>query len=216
MPRQGGDRSDPAETITDPVGPEFMARRAAASQQRRKCLHDALEAWRPASSQRRGTLVVTFSLTRGYAVPGTARAAKTASRGRSMASSPGHRWQRLVYSGKVELGADVRTAFARMWGRAQLPVDRYGGPGRHGAHTGRPDSASLFIQNGGNQLVGPPQRRAVRCLKRPRPSSIATLHARDRDGVVIAKNEQMAAASYPRNVGRRNVACAHPRRRRTA
>ena len=129
--------------------------------------------------QATGTLVVTFSLTRGYAVLGPAAAAKTASRGRvdgflalDIDGSV------LVYSGKVDLGADVRTAFARIVAdELNLPIDRV-------------TVVQGDIQNGGNQL-----RRAAAKARRALLEKAATQLDRDasmlaiRDGVVIAKNE---------------------------
>jgi len=128
-------------------------------------------------------------------VPGTAGAAKTASRGRidgflalDIDGSV------LVYSGKVDLGADVRTAFARIVAdELNLPVDRVTvvqgdmaltpGPGP------RLRQAYLF-RMAGNQLrrAAAKARRAL--LERPRPQlDRDTSMLAIRDGVVIAKNE---------------------------
>ena len=144
--------------------------------------------------QATGTLVVTFSLTRGYAVLGPAAAAKTASRGRvdgflalDIDGSV------LVYSGKVDLGADVRTAFARIVAdELNLPMDRVTVVQGDMALTPDqgPTSGSLFIRNGGNQL-----RRAAATARRALLEKAATQLDRHasmlaiRDGVVIAKNE---------------------------
>jgi CO/xanthine dehydrogenase Mo-binding subunit len=152
--------------------------------------------------QATGTLVVTFSLTRGYAVLGPAAAAKTASRGRvdgflalDIDGSV------LVYSGKVDLGADVRTAFARIVAdELNLPMDRVTVVQGDMALTPDqgPTSGSLFIQNGGNQL-----RRAAATARHALLEKAATRLDRDastlaiRDGVVIAKNEHDGGRKLP-------------------
>jgi CO/xanthine dehydrogenase Mo-binding subunit len=152
--------------------------------------------------QATGTLVVTFSLTRGYAVLGPAAAAKTASRGRvdgflalDIDGSV------LVYSGKVDLGADVRTAFARIVAdELNLPMDRVTVVQGDMALTPDqgPTSGSLFIRNGGNQL-----RRAAATARHALLEKAATQLDRDastlaiRDGVVIAKNEHDGGRKLP-------------------
>jgi nicotinate dehydrogenase subunit B len=157
---------------------------------------------RHALLQATGTLVVTFSLTRGRAVSGPAGAAKAASRGRvdgflalDIDGSV------LVYSGKVDLGADVRTAFARIVAdELNLPMDRVTVVQGDRALTPDqgPASGSLFIRNGGNQL-----RRAAATARRALLEKAATQLDRDasmlaiRDGVVIAKNEHDGGRKLP-------------------
>jgi nicotinate dehydrogenase subunit B len=152
--------------------------------------------------QATGTLVVTFSLTRGRAVPGRAGAAKAASRGRvggflalDIDGSV------LVYSGKVDLGAHARTAFARIVAdELDLPMDRVTVVQGDRALTPDqgPASGSLFIRNGGNQL-----RRAAATARLALLEKAATQLDRDvsmltiRDGVVIAKNEHDGSRKLP-------------------
>ena len=144
--------------------------------------------------QATGALVVTFSLMPGPGRAQPAPAAKTVSPDRvdgflgiDIDGSV------LVYSGKVDLGADVRTAFARIVAdELNLPVDRVTVVQGDMALTPDqgPTSASLFIQNGGNQL-----RRAAAKARRALLEKAAAQLDRDasmlaiRDGVVIAKNE---------------------------
>src|SRR4030088_1249193 len=157
---------------------------------------------RHALLQATGTLVVTFSLTRGRAVSGTAGAAKAASRGRvdgflplDMAGTV------LVYSGKVDLGADVRTAFARIVAdELNLPMDRVTVVQGDRALTPDqgPTSGSLFIRNGGNQL-----RRAAVTARHALLEKAATQLDRDastlaiRDGGVIDKHEHDGGGKLP-------------------
>jgi CO/xanthine dehydrogenase Mo-binding subunit len=152
--------------------------------------------------QATGTLVVTFSLTRGRAVPGPAGTAKTASRGRvdgflalDIDGSV------LVYSGKVDLGAHARTAFARIVAdELDLPMDRVTVVQGDRALTPDqgPASESLFIRNRGNQL-----RRAAATARHALLEKAATQLDRHasmlaiRDGVVIAKNEHDGGRQLP-------------------
>src|SRR3982074_3145812 len=123
--------------------------------------------------QATGTLVVTFSLMRDDAVLGPAGAAKAASRGPvdgflalDIDASV------LVYSGKVDLGAGVRTAFARIVAdELNLPMDGVSVgrgdmalPPAHG-----PASGALFIRNGASQL-----RRAAATARRALLEKAAT------------------------------------------
>jgi nicotinate dehydrogenase subunit B len=152
--------------------------------------------------QATGTLVVTFSLARGHAVLGPAGAAKTASRGRvdgflalDIDGSV------LVYSGKVDLGAHARTAFARIVAdELDLPMDRVTVVQGDKALTPDqgPASESLFIRNGGNQL-----RRAAATARHALLEKAATQLDRHasmlaiRDGVVITKNEHDGGRKLP-------------------
>jgi CO/xanthine dehydrogenase Mo-binding subunit len=152
--------------------------------------------------QATGTLVVTFSLTRGRAVPGPAGTGKTASRGRvdgflalDIDGSV------LVYSGKVDLGAHARTAFARIVAdELDLPMDRVTVVQGDRALTPDqgPASESLFIRNRGNQL-----RRAAATARHALLEKAATQLDRHasmlaiRDGVVIAKNEHDGGRQLP-------------------
>ena len=152
--------------------------------------------------QATGTLVVTFSLMRDDAVLGPAGAAKAASRGPvdgflalDIDASV------LVYSGKVDLGAGVRTAFARIVAdELNLPMDRVtvvqGDMALTPDHG--PASGGLFIRNGANQL-----RRAAATARRALLEKAATQLDRDasmlaiREGVVIVKNEHDGGRRLP-------------------
>jgi CO/xanthine dehydrogenase Mo-binding subunit len=152
--------------------------------------------------QATGTLVVTFSLTRRRAAPGPAGPAKALSRGRvdgflalDIDGSV------LVYSGKVDLGADVRSAFARIVAdELDLPMARVTVVQGDRALTPDqgPASESLFIRNGGNQL-----RRAAATARRALLEKAATQLDCDasmlaiRDGVVIARNERDDGRKLP-------------------
>jgi CO/xanthine dehydrogenase Mo-binding subunit len=152
--------------------------------------------------QATGTLVVTFSLTRDDTAPGPAGAAKAASRGRvdgflalDIDGSV------LVYSGKVDLGAGVRTAFARIVAdELNLPMDRVTVVQGDMALTPDqgPASRGLFIRNGANQL-----RRAAATARRALLEKAATQLDRDasmlaiREGVVIVKNEHDSGRRLP-------------------
>jgi CO/xanthine dehydrogenase Mo-binding subunit len=152
--------------------------------------------------QATGTLVVTFSLMRDDAVLGPAGAAKAASRGPvdgflalDIDASV------LVYSGKVDLGAGVRTAFARIVAdELNLPMDRVtvvqGDMALTPDHG--PASGGLFIRNGASQL-----RRAAATARRALLEKAATQLDRDasmlaiREGVVIVKNEHDGGRKLP-------------------
>ena len=152
--------------------------------------------------QATGALIVTFSLTPSAASAQSASPAKTVSPGRVdgflAIDSDG---AVLVYSGKVDLGTGVRTAFAQIVAEElDVPLSRVTVIQGDTALT--PDqgttSGSLSIQNGGMQL-----RRAAATARRALLAKAAAQLNRDasllaiREGIVVSKNELDGAPKLP-------------------
>ena len=152
--------------------------------------------------QATGALIVTFSLKPGLGRAQPTPAAKTVSPDRVDGFLAIDRdGSVLVYSGKVDLGAHARTAFARIVAdELNLPMDRVTVVQGDRALTPDqgPASRGLFIRNGANQL-----RRAAATARRALLEKAATQLDRDasmlaiREGVVIVKNEHDGGRRLP-------------------
>src|ERR1700726_3900569 len=152
--------------------------------------------------QATGALIVTFSLIPGPSRAPPADTAKTVSPDRVdgfIAIDIGGNV--LVYSGKVDLGTGVRTAFTQIVAE-ELDVPMSQVTVIQGDTGLTPDqgttSGSLSIQNGGMQL-----RRAAATARRALLERAATELKQDasmlaiRNGVVFAKNEQSSVQKLP-------------------